>query len=112
MLLPTFEQLPHAVALLGNKLDNIEKLLLTRQPEESADADTLITIQQAAELIALSVPTIYGLVSRREIPVSKKGKRLYFSKQELLDWIKSGRKKTNAEISAEATGHVSKNKRG
>ena len=112
MELPTFDQLPQAVALLSNKLENIERLLLERQSTETPDLIDLLTIQQAAELISLSVPTIYGLVSRSEIPVSKKGKRLYFSKQELLDWIKSGRKKTNAEISAEATGHVSKNKRG
>jgi hypothetical protein len=30
--------------------------------------------------------------------VSKQGKRLYFNKIELLEWIKAGRKKTLAEI--------------
>ena len=58
-------------------------------------ADELLTIKQAAEILSLSVPTIYGLVSRREIPVNKRGKRLYFSKTELTQWIKDGRKKTN-----------------
>ena len=72
-------------------------------------ADELFTIQQAAEFLSLSVPTIYGLVSKTEIPVSKKGKRLYFSKQELSEWIKTGRKKTHAEITAEANNYV-KNK--
>jgi excisionase family DNA binding protein len=69
-------------------------------------ADELFTIQQAAEFLSLSVPTIYGLVSKTEIPVSKKGKRLYFSKQELSEWIKTGRKKTHAEITAEANTYV------
>lgn len=74
------------------------------------EADQLLTIKQTAELLSLSVPTIYGLVSRGEIPHSKKGKRLYFSKQELLDWVKAGRKKTNAEIAAAADDYLT-NKR-
>lgn len=80
---------------------------------EASQQDELLTIQQAAEILKLSVPTIYGLVSRTEIPHAKKGKRLYFSKQELLDWVQSGRKKTNAEIAADATAYCNntKNKR-
>lgn len=74
------------------------------------EADQLLTIKQTAELLSLSVPTIYGLVSRGEIPHSKKGKRLYFSKQELLNWVKAGRKKTNAEIAAAADDYLT-NKR-
>ncbi|MEP6465849.1 MAG: helix-turn-helix domain-containing protein [Parafilimonas sp.] len=70
------------------------------------DIDELLSIQQAADLIKLSVATIYGLVSRSEIPVSKKGKRLYFSQQELTEWIKAGRKKTIAETAAEATNYI------
>ncbi len=75
---------------------------------EVSQQDELLTIQQAAEILKLSVPTIYGLVSRTEIPHAKKGKRLYFSKQELLDWVKAGRKKTNAEIAADATAYCKK----
>lgn len=74
------------------------------------EADQLLTIKQTAELLSLSVPTIYGLVSRGEVPHSKKGKRLYFSKQELLEWVKAGRKKTNAEIAAAADDYLT-NKR-
>jgi len=69
---------------------------------DTPQQDELLTIQQAAEILKLSVPTIYGLVSRTEIPHAKKGKRLYFSKLELLEWVQSGRKKTNAEIAAAA----------
>lgn len=79
------------------------KVCLQNTPQSPQnDTGQLLTIQQAGEILNLSVPTIYGLVSRAEIPVSKRGKRLYFSKQELLDWVKSGRKKTKAEIENEA----------
>lgn len=88
----TFEQLPTAISHLFQKVDNIERLLQQRT-ELQVESEQLLTIQQAAQLLNLSVPTIYGLVSKAEVPVSKKGKRLYFSKQELTAWIKEGRKK-------------------
>jgi excisionase family DNA binding protein len=86
------------------RLSNIENLLLDLKHsnnEHQPESNQLLTIKQASELISLSVPTIYGLVSRNEIPVSKKGKRLYFSKQDLTNWIQEGRKKTRAEIADE-----------
>lgn len=82
---------------------------LTTSPPE---ADELLTIQQAAELLKLSVPTLYGLVSRSAIPVNKRSKRLYFSKHELTDYIKAGRKKTVVEIEAEAAQYLNQKKRG
>lgn len=105
----SFEQLPNAVFQLYEKLNTIENLLLnqTNQPE----SDQLLTIQQAGELIKLSVPTLYGYVSRNQIPFSKKGKRLYFSKQQLFDWIQEGRKKTIAEIQGEANTYLKSSKK-
>ena len=78
------------------------------QPQTVEPPDQFLTIQQAAEMLCLTVPTIYGLVHDAKIPVSKKTKRLYFSKQELTEWIKTGRKKTVAEISLEADNYLSK----
>jgi excisionase family DNA binding protein len=85
---------------------------LRRQPNiansrEQEEQDSLLTIQQTAQLISLSVPTLYSLVSRSEIPVFKKGKRLYFSKKEITDWIKTGRKKTANEIICETDSFLS-----
>jgi excisionase family DNA binding protein len=100
------------------RLSNIETLLLDikharKEQGEQPEADQLLTIQQAAEFLNLSVPTLYTKVHNAEIPVYKKTKRLYFSKQELTDWIKAGRKKTTSEIAAEAEQYVNgKKKRG
>lgn len=107
----SFEKLPQAVSQLFEKLDRIEAILVSQSPEQQPPQEQILTIQQASELIFLSVPTIYGLVSRGGIPHSKLGKRLYFSKQELLDWIKTGRKKTSAEIATEADNFLSKKRR-
>lgn len=95
----TFDQLPLAVTELGKKLENIERLLLENKKKQSSDqSEALLTIQEAAVFLHLSVPTIYSKVSRGELPVMKRSKRLYFSRSELLKYIKHGRRKTIDEI--------------
>lgn len=93
----TFEQLPQAVGQLYDKLDKIEQLILNNNNPQ-APQDERMNIAQAAEFLGLAIATIYGKVSRREIPVNKRGKHLYFYKSELEAWIRSGRKKTTDEI--------------
>lgn len=78
----------------------------TEQPEQ------LLTIQEAAQFLNLTVPTIYSKVSKGELPVMKRSKRLYFSRTELLEYLKDGRKKSNAEIEAEAKAYLLNNKKG
>jgi len=98
----TFNNLPEAVKELRTELSEIKRLLLEKSNEHAPEGDTLLNIQQAAALLNLSVTTLYGYVSRAEIPVMKKSKRLYFSKKELFEFVKTGRKKTVSEIEAEA----------
>lgn len=80
----------------------------TNQPEP----EQLLTVQQAAELLSLTVPTMYSKVSKGELPVMKRSKRLYFSRTELLDYLKDGRKKSTAEIEQEAKACLLNNKKG
>lgn len=98
----TFEQLPEAVSLLHEKVDRIALLFLQNKSEAEPNGDELLTIQQAATFLNLSVPTLYGFTHNATIPFCKKGKRLYFSKSDLTLWIKTGRKKTKEEIAHEA----------
>ena len=102
----SFEQLPQAVSRIYDKLTEIERLILQKGSETPSNEDQLLTIQQASQLLNLSVPTLYGYVQRSKIPVSKRGKRLYFSKNELLEWIKAGRKKTIDELTKEAEIYI------
>ena len=108
----TFDQLPTAVNQLSIKLENIERLLLEKSEKQpTTPPEQLLTIQLAAEFLNLSVPTIYSKVSKNELPVMKRGKRLYFSRTELMNYIKEGRKKSNAEIEAEAEAYLLNNKK-
>ena len=103
---------------LDARLSNIENLLLDIKHKPQAQAppavneDELLTIQQTAELLNLKVSTLYGLTSRKEIPHMKKNKLLYFSKRSILDWVKSGRRKSISEIAAEADEYLRKQKKG
>ena len=77
------------------------------------ETDQIAGIDLACEVTGLAKPTIYGLVAQSKIPHMKRGKLLYFSRQELTEWIKQGRRKTVADIQSEAAAYVSnKRKRG
>lgn len=94
-------------------IDCVNSCLKNNKQENAKTAipqERLLTIQEAAEFMNLSVPTMYSKVSKGELPVSKRGKRLYFSRTELLDYIKQGRRLTNEEIEAEAVNYLSKRK--
>lgn len=107
----TFDQLPEAVTMLTKKVSELKEMLVAnRKQENNQPADQLLNVQQTADFLSLSVPTIYSKVSKGELPVMKRAKRLYFSKAELLDYLKQGRKKTNAEIEDEAHTYLTSNK--
>ena len=98
------------------KLSNIERLLLEikRLPNEKVNepqAEELLTVQGAAKFLSLSVPTIYGLIHKGEIPEMKRSKRCYFSKTELINYLKQGRKKTVLEIAIETDEFLAKNRK-
>lgn len=98
----TFDDLPKAFVQLFAKIENVEKLLLQNVNIPQKATEELLTVQDAANFLSLSVPTIYGLISKGQLPVMKRAKRCYFSKDDLLDYVKQGRKKTLLEIEAEA----------
>jgi len=99
----SFNELPSAVSQLYEKVSNIEKMLLVTNKEPlKKEKEDFMLIKQAAEYLSLSVPTVYGLVHRNEIPYYKRGKRLYFLEKDLEVWLKTSRKMTIFEIRNEA----------
>lgn len=51
-------------------------------------------VDGAMNYLKLSKPTIYKLTMERQIPHYKLGKRLYFRKEGLDEWINKGKVKT------------------
>ncbi|NVN96886.1 helix-turn-helix domain-containing protein [Candidatus Nomurabacteria bacterium] len=103
----TFDSLPQAVSQLCEDVAFIKRFILEKINEPISQPDQLLTIQETAEFLNLQVSTIYGLVSRMQIPYMKKGKRLYFSKTELIECLKAGRKKTTKDLSKQADTYIS-----
>jgi excisionase family DNA binding protein len=54
--------------------------------------EDLLDIEAAAALVKLKPSTIYSLTSKRQIPHIKRGNRLYFLRDELVDWLLQGRR--------------------
>lgn len=106
----SFEKLPDALQLLLEKMEYLEQLLLNLQPQNEK-AKKMMNVQEAAAFLNITVTALYSLVSRRDIPVNKPGKRLYFDEDELTEWIKSGRRKTATEIADNATSKLRSSRR-
>ena len=111
---------PEIKEILGYDLDQItiEFLIAQIHPDDkehyinfSEQSEQLLTVQQTAEFLSLSVPTMYGLIHKGELPVMKRSKRCYFSKIELIAYLKKGRKKTSSEKASEAEQYC-KTKKG
>lgn len=93
---------------------SVRKVLKETPPqtvEPIEQPEQLLTVQEAAQFLNLTVPTIYSKVSKGELPVMKRSKRLYFSSTELMEYLKEGRKKSNAEIEQEAEAYLLNNKK-
>jgi len=80
--------------------------------EKNETQDKLLNVDEACDLLHLEKPTVYSKVSRGELPHMKKGKRLYFSKESLLEYIHSGRVKTNEELQESSLDYLNIRKGG
>ena len=69
-----------------------------------------MTIDQASRLLSISKATMYGKTSQRLIPHFKVGKRIYFKRSELINWIADGKQMTMKEIEMEADTYLKRNK--
>jgi excisionase family DNA binding protein len=98
---------------LDSLIQNAVRKVISENPkaEHPPETDELLTVQGTAKFLSLSVPTVYGLISKGELPVMKRSKRCYFSKVELINYLKQGRKKTLAETASEAEQYC-KTKKG
>lgn len=105
--------------LLEERLTSIEGLILdlkhqsnqvtpADQPEQWFDLNDLIKYDPEKR----TKPTWYSKISRGEVPYHKRGKKVYFLKTEIDEWLKAGKRKSNAEIEAEAESYLANNKKG
>lgn len=80
---------------MTDKLDRIERLSLIA-------AKPVLLVEEAAIFTGFSVQHLYRLTSAKQIPHYKKGRKLYFKKSELEEWMLEHRVQTNEEIERKA----------
>ena len=83
-----------------DKLTAIESLLVATQPKP-------LTLKEAAEFLDFSRSYLYRLTSQGRIPCYKpEGKRVYFDRVELVNWLKRNRIRPQEELEATAANYV------
>jgi excisionase family DNA binding protein len=87
----SFDNLPHEVRLLRQKLDSMDEKLDSIASRNQSLNDSLIGVDEAAKFLGVTKGGIYSKVYRNLIPYYKSGGKLYFSKQEILQEIFSHR---------------------
>lgn len=80
----------------------LEKFFAEQSLKQSTEVDKIGGVDLAVEITGKAKSTIYFWVHKRLIPHSKRGKQLYFSRNELTKWLKSGKRKTQAEVALDA----------
>ncbi|AEL26874.1 helix-turn-helix domain-containing protein [Cyclobacterium marinum] len=104
----TFDSLPRAMASLFDEVKQIKSLILESSTGEPGDQ--LLTITETAKFLHVQKQTLYSYVSKGLIPYNKRAGRLYFSKNDLIDWVKSGNK-GSFDVEVEAKKIIIKRKR-
>ena len=96
----TEQNLSKLIQELTIKIESIEKLLLTQK--------NVLNFSELKLYTNLSESYLYELTSSGGIPCYKpNGKKLYFKKQEIEDWLLSNKKATNIELDELASSHIS-----
>ena len=83
---------------INARLSNLEALTLEALSclrTTATAAPEVGGIELAQEITRLSKPRIYALVSKRGLPVAKRGNKLYFNRADLLAWVNAGKRGEN-----------------
>ena len=87
--------------IILNKLTAIESLL------EEANQTKPLTLLEAAKFLNLSQTHLYKLTSERKIPHFKpSGKKIYFDKSALIQWLKRKPARTQEETEEKAASYI------
>lgn len=69
-----------------------------RNQQNDSNYNDILTLSEACEYLNLAKQTLYGFTSKNDIPFIKRGKKLYFKKSELENWLMAGKQLTKDEI--------------
>ena len=71
-------------------MENSNQTKLKPVPVNISETDPVFNVKDAAAYLKLSKASIYNLVSTRNIPSYKRGRKIYFFRSQLTNWVKEG----------------------
>ena len=71
--------------------DHDDSLAHPREPRHRTPQPDILTIDEAAELLGVSIKTFNKVLHNENMPARKIGREWKFSRQALIDWVGSGR---------------------
>ena len=95
--------------LIMERLDRIEKAISNLKTENIIVAESKpMNLKEVVAYMGTSTSAIYKLTSTSEIPHYKLGKKLYFKKEEIDEWIYANKVKTRQDIENEANEYIAR----
>lgn len=106
--------MPKAMAYLITKVEALEKVLLEKSEVPVAPVDKWLNIDELKAFLPdhPAKATIYGWVSKREIPYHKGGKKLRFLQSDIDKWLSNGKRRSESELVGEANKYCETRKIG
>jgi excisionase family DNA binding protein len=90
---------------LFQKILEIEALL----KKQYVLSKEILTLDEGAEYLNLSKSALYKITSKKEIPFyNPGGKKIYFKKSELENWVLSSKSNSIAELDNEVGSYLSR----
>ncbi|MEL6412965.1 MAG: helix-turn-helix domain-containing protein [Bacteroidota bacterium] len=80
----------------------MDALTVSQTPAHEEILDT----QGACDFLHIAKSTLYNLVHRKAIPYLKRGRKLYFSRRLLNEWLMEGRQLTQTEMDQKAIDFI------
>lgn len=87
-----------------DKLDQLEKLITTSNLLQKP----VLNFQEASQYLEISPSHLYKLTSKRAIPhFCPNGKKLYFKREEINEWLLRNKQLSTEEIDQKTEGFLS-----
>ncbi|SEL44377.1 helix-turn-helix domain-containing protein [Ectothiorhodospira marina] len=91
------------------ELKKLEQLLAQQQQSQKP----VLSVDECAQLLGLSVSYVYRLTSEKRIPHYKPhGKKVYFRREEIIEWALSNKVTPDGEIADCIRTHARRARRG
>lgn len=81
------------------------------KPQKQESVPEVLNFKEACKLLSCSGSLLYKLTSGRKIPHSKRGKKLVFIREELLEWLTQNKVEPEEETRQNALSLLTNRKR-